>query len=127
MDQFSFLESGDGHLNVLTRTDAWGESMWGSEFASGRLALLRVPLRELGSGNLTVDAERYRPLPALQGYGFQNRYVGDWLIYGVPNARRTAADSARLTAYAVPWAGGDAGSEERRVGKECRSRWSPYH
>src|SRR6266498_5227611 len=23
--------------------------------------------------------------------------------------------------------GGWAGSEERRVGKECRSRWSPYH
>ena len=21
----------------------------------------------------------------------------------------------------------DTGSEERRVGKECRSRWSPYH
>ena len=24
-------------------------------------------------------------------------------------------------------AAGDGGSEERRVGKECRSRWSPYH
>src|SRR2546430_4661959 len=24
-------------------------------------------------------------------------------------------------------AAGDARSEERRVGKECRSRWSPYH
>src|SRR3712207_7165800 len=24
-------------------------------------------------------------------------------------------------------AGGTARSEERRVGKECRSRWSPYH
>src|SRR5258708_32812355 len=24
------------------------------------------------------------------------------------------------------WPGGDR-SEERRVGKECRSRWSPYH
>src|SRR5258708_11616626 len=23
--------------------------------------------------------------------------------------------------------GGPARSEERRVGKECRSRWSPYH
>ena len=23
--------------------------------------------------------------------------------------------------------GGTARSEERRVGKECRSRWSPYH
>ena len=22
---------------------------------------------------------------------------------------------------------GDVRSEERRVGKECRSRWSPYH
>ena len=22
---------------------------------------------------------------------------------------------------------GDKRSEERRVGKECRSRWSPYH
>ena len=24
-------------------------------------------------------------------------------------------------------AGGGLRSEERRVGKECRSRWSPYH
>ena len=27
---------------------------------------------------------------------------------------------------AVPF-GGKYRSEERRVGKECRSRWSPYH
>ena len=26
-----------------------------------------------------------------------------------------------------PLANGLARSEERRVGKECRSRWSPYH
>ena len=26
--------------------------------------------------------------------------------------------------YVTP---GDIRSEERRVGKECRSRWSPYH
>ena len=25
------------------------------------------------------------------------------------------------------WCGGIKRSEERRVGKECRSRWSPYH
>src|SRR6266487_2255800 len=25
------------------------------------------------------------------------------------------------------WAAGTGRSEERRVGKECRSRWSPYH
>jgi len=27
----------------------------------------------------------------------------------------------------VPLAEGFVRSEERRVGKECRSRWSPYH
>ena len=25
------------------------------------------------------------------------------------------------------WEGVSERSEERRVGKECRSRWSPYH
>src|SRR2546429_3252774 len=32
--------------------------------------------------------------------------------------------------FQQPWAGRGAAfgrSEERRVGKECRSRWSPYH
>ena len=38
--------------------------------------------------------------------------------YGANNARLTPADQmlAKVTR-----------SEERRVGKECRSRWSPYH
>ena len=31
---------------------------------------------------------------------------------------------ALVDAYAAKY---DARSEERRVGKECRSRWSPYH
>ena len=29
--------------------------------------------------------------------------------------------------YDLRLSGGDTRSEERRVGKECRSRWSPYH
>src|ERR1019366_5369523 len=41
--------------------------------------------------------------------------------------------SAQLTSWVQLWmstvqsATGIARSEERRVGKECRSRWSPYH
>ena len=37
-------------------------------------------------------------------------------------------DSA-LSGQEAPDPDGEAGdrSEERRVGKECRSRWSPYH
>src|SRR3712207_8829814 len=36
---------------------------------------------------------------------------------------------ALALAMPTPWAGISEGarSEERRVGKECRSRWSPYH
>src|SRR5258707_5453398 len=40
--------------------------------------------------------------------------------------RRILIDRARLHAYAKR-GGGAERSEERRVGKECRSRWSPYH
>src|SRR2546427_5915603 len=34
-----------------------------------------------------------------------------------------------MATFSVPPVGGGGGgrSEERRVGKECRSRWSPYH
>ena len=36
--------------------------------------------------------------------------------------------SGRPTRRAITWLDQRAGrSEERRVGKECRSRWSPYH
>ena len=38
--------------------------------------------------------------------------------------------SVKRGLYAVNFGGGSVDitrSEERRVGKECRSRWSPYH
>src|SRR5688572_32058152 len=49
----------------------------------------------------------------------------------LPGARR-AHPGLRPRAHAgveaeVPRRRGPARSEERRVGKECRSRWSPYH
>ena len=31
------------------------------------------------------------------------------------------------TTAIIPWLKETYRSEERRVGKECRSRWSPYH
>ena len=40
--------------------------------------------------------------------------------------RRTAVPRHQTLAAALDWSY-DLRSEERRVGKECRSRWSPYH
>ena len=41
------------------------------------------------------------------------------------------ADDYQFKSLTEIWLGGDhykwRRSEERRVGKECRSRWSPYH
>ena len=48
----------------------------------------------------------------------------------VVNLSREALESANVsrTAYNLIQAAADRKrSEERRVGKECRSRWSPYH
>ena len=52
------------------------------------------------------------------------------------NKAQNASEAARLPEPEDFWLelgppsayyGTDARSEERRVGKECRSRWSPYH
>ena len=43
--------------------------------------------------------------------------------------QETLAELAHVTPQTISTAelGQKARSEERRVGKECRSRWSPYH
>ena len=44
---------------------------------------------------------------------------------------KIATPNPKLAAVIISQYGGPDGelgrSEERRVGKECRSRWSPYH
>src|SRR5476651_2000468 len=43
------------------------------------------------------------------------------------NRRISQADLASVNAAVLEGLGFGRRSEERRVGKECRSRWSPYH
>src|SRR5687767_15894931 len=47
-------------------------------------------------------------------------------LYGLNAWRETPYYSARERA-ALEWTEALTRSEERRVGKECRARWSPYH
>ena len=49
--------------------------------------------------------------------------------YGVDDLRSFGHRSrtAQMGYARADYAGKPVRSEERRVGKECRSRWSPYH
>ncbi|MFI4931186.1 MAG: beta-propeller domain-containing protein [Burkholderiales bacterium] len=97
IDQMSFLEEG-GHLNVLLRESGRGEGMWGSEATQGSMALLRVPLSEFGDGRGSARREHYRRVPGAAGGALQNRFVGDWLVWG------GAVDGNGASAWALRYA-----------------------
>ena len=87
IDQFSFLEGGDGFLNVLVRAGGRGEAMWSSEAPrganAGDLSLLRVHLSRFSDGRDSASSDNYQPLPApVGGRALQNRFVGSYLLYG---------------------------------------------
>jgi hypothetical protein len=96
IDQFSFLEGGDGFLNVLVRANGQGEAMWSSEARAGDLSLLRVHLSRFSDGRDAAPAASYQPLPSVSGWQLQNRFVGSYLLYGGQSlfAVRTADGSS---------------------------------
>ena len=105
VDQFSFLESEDGYINVLVRADAAGDAMWRATRTAGSVALLRIPLDAFSDGRAVALREQYRDLPAPTDGEFQNRFVGDFLLYGSGNGWGDPnVDSSRVTV--VPWRGG---------------------
>ena len=105
VDQFSFLESADGYLNVLVRAEGSGDAMWASDSAEGEAALLRVSLASFSDGGEKVSTSNYRKLPTPGGY-FQNRFVGDYLLYGAEGY--SPEEKVKSAIYAVRWSGGDA-------------------
>src|SRR3989442_15391248 len=77
--------------------------------------------RRAGRGSSVLADQGARPLRESQGTEdwFETRLVIRELLYAeFPMARGRREE--RLGGCPVR-------SEERRVGKECRSRWSPYH
>ncbi|HYL54881.1 MAG TPA: beta-propeller domain-containing protein [Gemmatimonadales bacterium] len=105
VDQFSFFESDDGNINVLVRSEGWGDWMWGPEWSGGSASLLRLPFADMGDGSQAAAASRYRALPTETGGTFHNRFVGGFLVYGNGSGwGRPATDGSIL--YVVPWGGG---------------------
>ncbi|RJY08790.1 beta-propeller domain-containing protein [Aurantiacibacter aquimixticola] len=82
IDQFSFTEDRqDNVLRVVLRGDDRGAGMWGSEFSSGDVGLLTVPLGAFTDGSEHLPRRALRELPSVDGWRFHNRFVGDYLLY----------------------------------------------
>ena len=69
-----------------------------------------------------MEVTAARLMMAVMCYAYLD--VLNWFITLAPEAMTSQATALTAT---VTGAIRGARSEERRVGKECRSRWSPYH
>jgi hypothetical protein len=109
VDQFSFLQSDDEYLNVLVRSNSKGDGMWAAEVAAGDVALMRIGIASFSDGSETVPASSYRQLPKPEGYTFQNRFVGDYLIYGTGSGwDYPETNSAKWNLFLVNWTRGNS-------------------
>ena len=105
IDQFSFLETEDGHLNVLVRSNGRGDGMWAAEVNSGDLALMRVRLASFSDGKDSAPRDSYKALPTPRGgHALQNRYVGHFLLYGAGAGWHRPQRTLHTQAYAVRYA-----------------------
>ena len=79
----------------------------------------------LAIGSVAVDP--VNPQIVYAGTGEENFSSDSYQGCGVLRSTNGGATWTQLGATTFISASGTARSEERRVGKECRSRWSPYH
>ncbi len=104
VDQFSFLQSDDQHLNVLVRSESKGDGMWAAEVAAGEIALMRIPLFSFSDGSEFVHASNYRRLPRPDdNYPFQNRFVKNYLIYGTGSSWGNSTAREEWPLVIVDW------------------------
>lgn len=108
VDQFSFLESEDGHINVMVQPVGTGDWMWTAEWGqpgADSLMLLRVPLARFDDGDARAEEEWYRALPPPTRGALHNRFVGDHLLYGSGNGWWNNGSEVGSTVFVVPWRG----------------------
>ena len=100
-----------------TLTDQFGPRLAGTPAYKESAEWARDRMKDIGLADAKLD-----PWP------FGRGWVLDKLVVEMIEPRYMP-----LIGYAEAWSAPTAGeivaarSEERRVGKECRSRWSPYH
>src|SRR3989449_3048268 len=97
---------------------SWRLKLWRLLKTFGWLILLVLIAQQVWWAPFRADAARARVIERFQQER-KSRVIAmihrqdTQSLFGVPVSQSITIDDSR--------------SEERRVGKECRSRWSPYH
>jgi hypothetical protein len=69
---------------------------------------MRVPLSDFSDGSEMVPFWKYRKLMKPEGYTFQNRFVGEYLIYGTGSGWGYPENTKHSNLFLVRWARGDS-------------------
>src|SRR2546422_8423 len=95
---------------------------------------LYAKVGKVGAVISTAGQARFKPFDELSDADFRfsvdNKLMGQVNLVRYGLASVVDGGSITITSGVLaqqPSRGSAARSEERRVGKECRSRWSPYH
>src|SRR3989441_8625593 len=152
---YAAKEAGGNSVHILKPSDSEvsrrrGDMEWAGRIASAlqenRMHLLVQPAKPL-RGNLEISEyqevllrmsdESGKPVPtdvlitAAERYNLMPSKLDRWVVQTacrLVSEGKIAADPRRVVAINLSGSSlSDERSEERRVGKECRSRWSPYH
>ncbi len=67
---------------------------------------MRVPLMSFSDGSEAVPSSSYRALPKPEGYTFQNRFVGEYLLYGTGSGWGYPEQPSKPKLYTVRWSDG---------------------
>ena len=80
----------------------------------------------VASGEITLDEEKEVTITVKKVTG--NEAIVNWItVCGKSGGKKFSDAEIAANNYVLYLANAGTRSEERRVGKECRSRWSPYH
>jgi len=116
----------------LVSREAIIERLWGKDVYLDTEQGINTAIRKIRRA-FCDEPENPRFVQTVVGKGY--RFVGPITVIGRENENSTPVPSTStglaLSFRSIPgWLFPSIGvgrSEERRVGKECRSRWSPYH
>ena len=119
----------DGIMGTFGATARYDDEPWDAHYTGhdGVRAFYRELLRAIPDLHIDVQRRHAGDEAVILEAVIRGSHLGAWR--GLPaTGRRLAFPLCGVFTFdADDRLAGETRSEERRVGKECRSRWSPYH